>query len=250
MMITFRTTVMGLVAGVVLAGGGLVAAAQASSPDPGTTATATSADTALTAELQFAREEERMARDLYQALADKYDDALPFSRITLSEQRHFDAVGTLLDRYDVSDPADGRSAGSYADATLQKLYDGWLADGKKSLDQAYDVGVALEKRDVADLEDTLDQSLPADVEQVFTALLTGSQHHLAAFQAAADGQVLGQQNGQGQQFGFGQRGQGQGYGMGLMSGSGQGYGPGMMNGRGGGRGAAGFDGDCPMFDAS
>jgi hypothetical protein len=34
----------------------------------------------------------------------------------------------------------------------------------------------------------------------------------------------------------------------MMNGQGRGYGPGMMNGAG--RGGTGFDGDCPMFDAS
>jgi hypothetical protein len=239
-MSTYRTKLMALVAGIALVGGGLFAATQAASAESGAT-TVTSADADLATELQFAREEERMARDLYQALADKYDDALPFSRITLSEQRHFDAVGTLLDRYDVADPADQKKAGDYADATLQKLYDGWLADGLASLDDAYDVGVALERRDIADLEDALDQNLPADVTQVYTALLSGSQHHLAAFQAAADGQVLGPPNGQGRQYG---PGMGRGNGMGMMNGEG------MMNGAGPGGNRAGFDGDCPMLDAS
>ncbi|HEX7716023.1 MAG TPA: DUF2202 domain-containing protein [Marmoricola sp.] len=244
---TFRTKLISLAAGVALAGGGVFAVAQTAAATP--EATTVTADTALTAELQFAREEERMARDLYQALAVTYDNALPFSRITLSEQQHFDAVGTLLDRYDVSDPADGRKAGSYADATLQQRYDGWLADGQKSLDEAYDVGVALEERDIADLQDALDQSWPADVEQVFTALLRASQHHLAAFEAAADGQVLGTQQGQGRGYGPGMmNGEGRGYGPDMMNGQGRGYGPGMMNGAG--RGGTGFDGDCPMFDAS
>lgn len=244
-----RTKLMGLVAAAVLVGGGLFTATQGASAAPGATTTVTAADSSLAAELTFAREEERMARDLYQALADKYDGALPFSRITLSEQRHFDAVGTLLDRYDVTDPAAGKKAGSYADATLQKLYDGWLADGQVSLDKAYDVGVALEKRDIADLEGTLDRSLPADVTQVFTALLNGSKHHLAAFQAAADGQVLGQQLGSGQQFGMGRHnGMGNQMGYGHGNGMGPGNGTGMMNGAGGNR--AGFNGDCPLADAS
>ena len=39
---------------------------------------------------------ERLARDLYQLFADTYDQARPFSNIVKSEQRHFDAVGTLL----------------------------------------------------------------------------------------------------------------------------------------------------------
>ncbi|HEX2895566.1 MAG TPA: DUF2202 domain-containing protein [Marmoricola sp.] len=246
-MSTKRRTITSLVAGAALVGGGVFASAQAmAGPDPTSVATVTAADPALTTELTFAREEERMARDLYKALADKYDGALPFSRITLSEQQHFDAVGTLLDRYGVADPADGKKAGTYADPKIQDLYDGWLADGQKSLDAAYDVGVALEKRDVADLKDTLAGDLPTDVKQVFTALLNGSQHHLAAFEAAADGQTLGTQ-----------QGLGRGYGPGMMNGQGngpgQGRGYGMMNGwrNGGGPGnGAGFNGDCPMLDQS
>jgi hypothetical protein len=260
-----RTTLMGLVVGAVLVGGGLVAATQAASALPGTTTTTavTAADPALADELAFAREEERMARDLYQALADKYDGALPFSRITLSEQQHFDVVGTLLDRYDVADPAAGKKAGSYADPAIQKLYDGWLADASTSLDAAYDVGVALEQRDIADLKDTLAKDLPADVTRVFTGLLNASEHHLAAFQAAADGQVLGQQDGRGPAWGPGNgpgngmsngMGNGPGYGMdrgnGAGNGRGFGHGPGMMNGAGPGGNRAGFNGDCPMLDAS
>ena len=259
-----RTTLMGLVAGAVLVGGGFVAATQTASALPGSGTTAT-ADTTLTTELAFARDEERMARDLYQALADKYDGALPFSRITQSEQQHFDAVGALLDRYSVTDPANGKKAGHYADAKVQELYDGWLADGQKSLDAAYDVGVALEKRDIADLKDTLGQDLPADAQRVFTALLNASEHHLAAFEAAADGQTLGQRDGtgmmNGQGFGPGSgQGMGQGQGRGSTAGPGNGYGPGrgagMMNGRGNGPGngaggnRAGFNGDCPMLDNS
>lgn len=45
------------------------------------------------------------------------------SRITKSEDRHYDAVGVLLDRYGVSDPSAGRSAGSYAFPEIQKVYD-------------------------------------------------------------------------------------------------------------------------------
>jgi hypothetical protein len=240
-MFTHRTALIGLAAAVVLAGGVLVTAAQATSPG-----TAATAESTLTTQLRFARDEERMARDLYQALADRYDGAMPFAMITRSEQQHFDAVGTLLVRYDIGDPADGKKAGTYADPRIQDLYDGWLADGQKSLDAAYDVGVALEKRDIADLEGTLAGDPPADVKQVFTALLNGSQHHLAAFEAAADGQSLGTQ-----------QGQGRGYGPGMMNrqgnGPGQGRGYGMMNGwrNGGGPGnGAGFDGDCPMLDQS
>ncbi|MEZ5191490.1 MAG: DUF2202 domain-containing protein [Nocardioides sp.] len=45
--------------------------------------------------------------------------------ITTSEQRHFDSVGTLLDRYGLDDPADGRAPGVFADADIQVLNDDW-----------------------------------------------------------------------------------------------------------------------------
>jgi hypothetical protein len=244
MMNTKRTVMTGLVAGALLVGGGSYLAAAQAAPWDGAGAmfgsSVVAADTDLAEALRFAREEERMARDLYQALADKYDDALPFSMIVRSEQRHFDMVGALLDRYDVADPAAEKLAGSYADPTLQKLYDGWLADGSKSLDAAYDVGIALEKRDIADLEDTLESVTQADVRQVLTALLNASRHHLAAFEAAADGETLGQRDG------TGWRGQGMGPGNGMGSGYGMGNGGGMMRGGPGGSGL----GDCPMLDTT
>lgn len=197
-------------------------------------ATATSASSSLTKSLQLTREEERMARDLYAALADQYDGAMPFSRITLSEQRHFDAVGTLLTRYSVSDPSAGQQAGSYADPTIQKLYGGWLAQGRTSLDAAYDVGVALEKRDIADLEALIASTTEADAKQLYTNLERASEHHLTAFEAFADGRTTGS--------GYGRMGNGVGNGM---MGSGNGSGMGSRWGTGSpGSGAA----DCPMLD--
>lgn len=83
--------------------------------------------------LIFSREEERLARDLYQAFSDQYDGARPFSKIVASEQRHFDAVGRLLTQYGIDDPAAGATAGSFSDATLQGLYDQWYAQGMQSL---------------------------------------------------------------------------------------------------------------------
>lgn len=243
-----RTLVTSLVAGAALLGGGVFATAQATAgPSPTNVpvsvgSLAVDADTA--AALRFARDEERVARDLYATLADRYDGALPFAMITRSEQRHFDAVGVLLDRYGVPDPAKGAKDGSYADPTLQKLHDQWLEKGRGSLSAAYDVGVALEQRDIADLENALATVDQTDVRQVFTALLNASRHHLAAFEAAAEGRKLtgpNGSNGPGTGYGMGHgRGMGQGYGMGQDKGFGMGQGPGQ------GRGAG--TGDCPMLD--
>ena len=183
-----------------------------------TTQTATASEE-LAEALTFAREEERMARDLYAAIADRYDGALPFSRITKSEQQHFDAIGTLLTSYGVDDPAEGAEPGAFENQAIQDLYDGWWEDAKASLDDAYQVGIELEQRDIADLEDMIDADYPSDVDAVLSHLLQGSQNHLAAYQNAADGNV----------------------GTGAQGRSARGAGAGMMNG-------AGNAGDCPMAD--
>ena len=189
---TSRTTAAALGVAALL-GTGKVAGSALGATTTGTATTTTSATGASDAEvadaLAFAREEERMARDLYAALAAQYDEARPFSNITRSEQRHFDAIGTLLDQYDVADPAAGKAAGTYAIPAIQDLYDSWIADGKASLDAAYQVGVELEKRDIADLEESIADDLPADVDAVLGRLLAGSRNHLAAYERAVDGDL-------------------------------------------------------------
>lgn len=132
-----------------------------------------------------------MARDLYAALAAAHGGARPMSAITTSEQRHYDAVGSLLARYGLADPAAGRAAGSYADAELQRLYDDWYARGKVSPQAAYRVGIELEQRDIADLQRLIAEHPPTDVATVYRNLLAGSRNHLAAYQRAADGSTAG-----------------------------------------------------------
>ncbi len=236
---TLRTTVATLGAGALLlaglAAGGAVGATS-TTPDPGTV----DADPTIEATLTFAREEERMARDLYAALADRYDGARPFSMITTSEDRHYDEVGTLLDRYGVSDRAAQLPAGEYADATIQGLYDGWLAEGSQSLADAYLVGAALEQRDIADLEASIAADLPEDVDAVLERLLRGSQRHLVAFEGAAAGSTVPGTTGSGRS---GPGGPGRGQRTGRMGGAMPGGGFGAMRGSAGGGGT-----DCPYAD--
>ncbi len=237
---TFRLTVASVGAGALMAVGlaaGVAAGATATPADPGTVET----DPSIAATLTFAREEERLARDLYATLADRYDGARPFSMITTSEDRHYDAVGTLLDRYGVPDTGAALAPGEYADPTLQALYDDWLAQGSTSLADAYLVGVSLEERDIADLEASIAADLPSDVDAVLEQLLRGSERHLEAYEAAAAGDTAGTGAGRtdGAEPGY-RRGSGQGAGRGaggaMMS---QGTGAGPVR-----SGAA----DCPYVD--
>lgn len=247
-------TIAAVAAGSMLALGVAVTHAAAS---PAATPMVDSAATAPdTQTLQYMREEERLARDLYAALAQQHDGARPMSMITTSEQRHYDAVGTLLTRYGVSDPSAGRAAGGYTYPELQKAYDAWLAKGKTSVNAAYQVGIELEKADIADLEKAIAAATDADVKQVYTSLLKGSNNHLDAFEAAASGKTVGagagMQDGQGMQNGRGRQGQGmqqgrQGgqaqtrQGPASRPGSGQGNGPQQGQGQ---RGAGPRDGSC------
>ncbi|WP_239141378.1 DUF2202 domain-containing protein [Actinoplanes campanulatus] len=126
-------------------------------------------------------QEEKVAHDLYTALAGKYD-AVVFDRIAASEARHLTVVRTLLSRYGVADPTAGKAAGQFSDPAVQASYDALLAQGKAGQAAALRVGVTVEQTDIADLTAALEGLSAPDVTQVYTQLRMASQHHLAAFQ--------------------------------------------------------------------
>lgn len=130
--------------------------------------------------LQFMREEEKLAHDVYVTMYEKW--GLPiFNNIAAAEQKHTDAVVTLLDRYDLADPADGKALGEFADPDLQELYDQLIRQGNKSAADALEVGLAIEEIDILDLEERLAATDNADIETVYKNLLAGSENHLRAF---------------------------------------------------------------------
>lgn len=131
--------------------------------------------------LALMREEEKLARDLYTKFAENWNLRI-FARISESEQRHFDAVGRLLARYNIEDPARDLPEGVFRDASLQALYDELLAKGGQSIQDALEVGLLVEQRDIADLENTLLLTANADVKRVLTSLLSGSMRHLDSFE--------------------------------------------------------------------
>ncbi|WP_192811067.1 MULTISPECIES: DUF2202 domain-containing protein [Rhodococcus] len=211
---TRRRTVAALAAGVAIGIAGFgTAVATAQAPEGNTSGGALS--TQEQSDLVAMREEERLERDLYQQFAQKWG-VQTFERISDSEQRHYDAVGGLLDRYGVSDPSAGLAAGTYGDSRLQGAYDSWLARGLTSVEEAYAVGAELEAADIAELSRAIDVSDEDAIDRVYGRLRTGSEHHLQAFQAAAAGEELpggqgqGQGQGHGQGHGQGQQGHGQG----------------------------------------
>lgn len=139
--------------------------------------------TAQKADLQSMVEEEKLAGDVYAALAAQYGDS-EVAAIARSEDRHAASLRTLLARYGVADPTAGYAAGEFPTAAMQSLYDDLLARGSASLTAAYAVGADIERMDIDDLSDAIAQaSGVTDLTRVYTNLRTGSQHHLAAFTA-------------------------------------------------------------------
>lgn len=185
--------------------------------------------------LQFMREEEKLARDVYLVLYDQW--GLPiFQNIAGSEQVHMDTVLDLMQRYEIADSAANFGPGQFANADLQALYDQFVVNGSQSLADALHVGGLVEETDIADLESRLAVMQNGEVTQAFNNLRQGSLNHLRSYAnmlerqtgevyqpqvltAAAYADALAGTSG-----GFGGQNQGQGNGRGNGNGQGNGSG--------------------------
>jgi len=134
------------------------------------------------ADLLHMREEEKLARDVYTTLYEKWDEPV-FDNISHAEQMHMDAIGTLLDKYDLSDPVaqTNDQVGVFTDEKLQDLYNQLVAQGSESVESAFKVGATIEDLDIKDLDDALARTDNDDLKVVFTRLEEGSEHHMRAF---------------------------------------------------------------------
>lgn len=146
-----------------------------------------------TAGLLFMREEEKLARDVYNQLYSLWGQPV-FQNIASSEQTHMDQVKLLMDRYALTDPA--LAPGKFTDANLQALYDQLIAQGSVSVTDALKVGALVEQTDINDLQSRLAQTDNADIQLVYNNLMSASYNHLNAF-TSGGGQGVGRGNGRG-----------------------------------------------------
>ena len=131
--------------------------------------------------LVFMREEEKLARDVYIALYEKWN-ATVFNNISKSEDKHTNAIKMLLDRYSIEDPAINDEHGVFQNETLQNLYNDLIAKGNESLLEALKVGAAIEEIDILDLQKQINEIVDnEDITMVFNNLMRGSRNHLRAF---------------------------------------------------------------------
>lgn len=130
--------------------------------------------------LIFMREEEKLAYDVYTALAKIGSDSR-FQNISKSEASHTESVRVLLERYGLDDPNLTHTAGVYANEDLQKAYDAFIVRGEQSLVEALKVGAEIEELDIMDLRRLLEDVQSEDIRLVYNELLRGSRNHLRAF---------------------------------------------------------------------
>jgi len=129
--------------------------------------------------LLWMREEEKLARDVYIKMTEKYPVEI-FSNIAAAEQKHFDAIGRKLALYGITDVA-LPTVGAFYDKDLQKLYDALVKEGLVGYVEALYVGVAIEEADMVDLSDAIDETDSRPLKTTYSHLLIGSQHHLDSF---------------------------------------------------------------------
>ncbi len=128
----------------------------------------------------FMREEEKLARDVYLALAETWNMNI-FSNIARSEQTHMDSVLTLIEMSDLEDPVGDAENGVFENQDLQTLYDDLVERGSLSLDEAMLVGGAIEEIDILDLQNYLAETENGAAIAVYQNLLMGSINHLRSF---------------------------------------------------------------------
>jgi len=130
-------------------------------------------------------DEERMAYRLYKKLGEAHPNMRPFQNIPHAERRHFNALVDYT-KANFPDSTDGKLDGDFHFDATQALYSKWLAEGKTSPQAAAQVGVQLEKLDIADIDQFLAQDPEPTLERILKTLRRGSENHLAAFERQLD----------------------------------------------------------------
>lgn len=141
--------------------------------------------------IQFMREEEKLARDVYLMLDREWGtQTRVFANIAESEELHTSSVEYLLDKYDIEDPVLHDEIGLFTHPELQALYDELIARGMNSLIDALFVGGLIEEKDMVDIVEAIEGTDERSLILVYSNLLDGSENHLRAFVEVIEEQGL------------------------------------------------------------
>lgn len=199
----------------------------------------------VAAELQYLREEEKLARDVYITLGKQWNLQI-FGNIASSEQRHMDVVAGLLAQRGIEDPVQSDDVGAFTNPQLASLYQELTATGARSEMDALLVGASIEELDIKDLRLTVSKLGDGADKDTLDRLTCASRNHLRAFtrQISSRGGSFAPQHITGELYGeiingpHERCGQIGGHACGSSPGKGRGN-----KGRGAGHGSAG-QGDC------
>ena len=130
----------------------------------------------------YMREEEKLARDVYEFLYAKWN-VNPFGNIRRSEQTHMDRMKTLITYYRLNDPVDKNSdkQGVFVNSVLQNYYKELTTAGSTSLTEALKAGAKIEELDIADLEERVKLTTRPNIISTYNYLKMASENHLRAF---------------------------------------------------------------------
>jgi len=131
-------------------------------------------------DLLLMREEEKIARDVYLRLYERWG-IRPFGNISGSEQAHMDAILALLEHFGMPDPAHDLAVGRFHNPQLQRLYDALVEQGLRSREEAVRVGLLIEELDIDDLQKAAQRTDREIIRRVYDELERGSRNHLRAF---------------------------------------------------------------------
>ena len=138
--------------------------------------------------LTFMREEEKLARDVYYYLYEKWNYQV-FNNISRAEERHMDALLCLYERSDLVDPVGDNAPGIFVNDQFTELYKTFIEKGAVSLTEALKVGATIEDVDINDLMNLTEGGTIEDeaILAVFAELTKGSRNHLRVFIRALNG---------------------------------------------------------------
>jgi hypothetical protein len=172
---------------ILAAGAVTVLAAGAALLDAPAPASAATVSNTVAADLQYMREEEKLARDVYRAFDDTYGDEVPvFRTIAKAEVRHMLAMKRLLSYYHVADPVKVDREGVFRNDELQQLYDDLVDQGNGSREDALEAAIAVEQRDIADLKEARSHTSRPYIKRVYDSMIRASYQHITAFERAQD----------------------------------------------------------------
>jgi hypothetical protein len=131
-------------------------------------------------DLEYMREEEKLARDVYRTLYDLW--GLPvFDNIAGSEQVHTTQVEDMMEKYGLTDPVVDDTTGVFVNQVLADLYQELITAGGMSSLKALYVGAAIEELDMVDLQHAIEATDNDDIRRLYENLMSGSRNHLRAY---------------------------------------------------------------------